>query len=326
MLRLEMAQPNGSLYRRGRIWWISYYADGVQHRESSHSPDKHQAEILLAKRKIQPSAADNRKVEDLLRALREHFLLSEKSSWGPLIIDVHLLPYFSPLKASEVDSQAIRVYVLKRKAQGRSNSTINKEVAVLRRSFTLAEIRFPKFTALPEAPPREGFFTKEEFDAVHSHLPAHIQPIALLGYWTGCRLGEILALRWDQVDLDARTIRLRESETKSGYGRVIPLAGAVVDSLRSSKRDSKWVFTFRGERVTSIRTAWTKACRKAGVERLFHDLRRTAVRNLVRAGVPERVAMEISGHRTRSVFDRYNIVGEGELLEAMDRVVARIGG
>lgn len=262
----------------------------------------------------------------MLRALREHFLLSEKSSWGPLIIDVHLLPYFSPLKAHDVDAQSIRAYVLKRKAQGRSNSTINKEVAVLRRSFTLAELKFPKFTKLPETPPREGFFTREEFDAVYGYLPAHIQPIALLGYWTGCRLGEILALRWSQVDLEARTIRLRESDTKSGYGRVIPLAQAVVDSLKSLKRDSKWVFTFRGEPIRSIRTAWSGACRKAGVDRLFHDLRRTAVRNLVRAGVPERVAMEISGHRTRSVFDRYNIVGEGELLEAMDRVVARLGG
>ena len=207
-----------------------------------------------------------------------------------------------------------------------SNNTIyiNKEINVLRRAFTFAELKAPKFSKLPESPPREGFFSPEEFQAVYTHLPHHIKPIALMGYWTGCRVGEILSLRWKQVDLESRTVRLRAGETKSGYGRVIPLPQTVVDSLQIMKRDSEWVFTYRGEPIRSIRGGWMEACRKSGVHRLFHDLRRTAVRNLVRAGVPERVAMEISGHRTRSIFDRYNIVGEGELLCAIDKTVSHM--
>ena len=142
-----------------------------------------------------------------------------------------------------------------------------------------------------------------------------------MGYWTGCRLGELLSLRWKQVDLKARTIRLRASETKSGYGRVIPIASKALSALGRLERKGQWVFTYRGKPICGIRAGWTAACRKAGVDKLFHDLRRPAVRNLVRAGIPERVTMEISGHRTRSIFDRYNIVGESELLEAMNRVI-----
>ena len=281
-----MTQPYGSLYRRGKIWWISYYVDGIQQRESAHTKDRHEAEILLAKRKLQPVEPDGRKVASLLDALKSHYLLQGKSPWGPLLIDAHLQPNFGKLHASAIDKAVLTAYVLKRKKQGRSHSTINKEISILRRTFSLAELKFPAFPKLPENAPREGFFTEEEFRAVLEHLPQHLHPIALLGYWTGCRLGELLSLRWKQVDLKARTIRLRASETKSGYGRVIPIASEALSALERLERKGEWVFTYRGKPICGIRAGWTAACRKADVDRLFHDLRRTAVRNLVRAGVP----------------------------------------
>ena len=143
-----MTQPYGSLYRRGKIWWISYYVDSIQQRESAHTKDRHEAEILLAKRKLQPVEPDARKVASLLDALKSHYLLQGKSPWGPLLIDAHLQPNFGKLHASAIDKAVLTAYVLKRKKQGRSHSTINKEISILRRTFSLAELKFPAFPKL----------------------------------------------------------------------------------------------------------------------------------------------------------------------------------
>ncbi len=161
-------------------------------------------------------------------------------------------------------------------------------------------------------------------------LPNHQKVPLSLGYWTGMRRGEILTLRWEQVDLERGLLRLDPGTAKTGEGRVVPMVGdlpAVLTQWRlltlKEWTACPWVCHYQGKRLTRLTRAWDRAARRVGLDgKLFHDLRRTAIRNMVRAGVSERVAMTISGHKTRSVFDRYDIVSERDLHEAAARVTA----
>ena len=139
------------------------------------------------------------------------------------------------------------------------------------------------------------------------------------------RGGEIVMLRGEQIDLERGLLRLEQVTTKNNQGRLIPLVKEVTEALWQWKQQTlhrypscPWVCHFRGERLERVpKTTWQKVCDQMGLKgELFHDLRRTADRNMVRAGIPERVAMTISGHKTRSVFDRYDIVNKKDLLEA----------
>ena len=152
---------------------------------------------------------------------------------------------------------------------------------------------------------------------------------------TGWRIpSEIQTLEWRQVDFLAGELRLDPGTTKNDDGRVFPMTGEfravlerqwrVTQELAKTRgRICPWVFHRSGEPVKGFVTAWQTACRKAGCPgRIPHDFRRTAVRNLVRAGVPERVAMQLTGHKTRNVFDRYDIVNEADLRAAVQKLSA----
>jgi integrase len=138
-------------------------------------------------------------------------------------------------------------------------------------------------------------------------LPKELRPLLVVGYHTGCRVGELLSLQWRQVDLIENKIRLEPETTKNKDGRVLPIC--------------RWVFFRSGKRIQDFRESWDSACDRAKLPGLhFHDLRRSAVRNMVRAGVPEKVAMAISGHKTRAIFDRHNIVNDCDLADAAQRM------
>jgi integrase len=139
--------------------------------------------------------------------------------------------------------------------------------------------------------------------------------------FVGARIGEIIRLEWRQVDLQTLRITLDPGSTKNNEGRTLPIYGDMVEWLRIEKeiRDKEhpecpYVFRRGGKPIRNFRKSWDTATALAGVPDLVvHDLRRSAVRNMNRAGVPEKIAMQVSGHKTRSVFDRYNIVNEGDL-------------
>ena len=181
---------------------------------------------------------------------------------------------------------------------------------------------------LTENNTRQGFFERPDLEAVVAALPDYLRDFTRFAYLTGWRKGEIISLRWTDVDRDAGASRLRPEAAKTGRGRTVMLEGDLAELIdrrwqgRLFEKDGKvrvsdLVFHREGESVGDFRKAWATACQTAGVpDKLFHNLRRTAARNMVRAGVPERVAMAVTGHVTRSMFDRYNIVNEEDLRRA----------
>jgi integrase len=180
---------------------------------------------------------------------------------------------------------------------------------------------------LQEQNVRKGFFEHDEFVALRAAPPVELRPVATFGYFTGWRRREILDLTWDRVDLQTRTVRLEPGVTKNRDGRTIYLDGELFDVLVAVKQERDtwyphcpWIFPRKGVPIQGFRQAWKTACHAVGVMgKLCHDFRRTAVRDTVRAGIPERVAQQVSGHKTRSVFDRYHIVSDTDLREAAKR-------
>ncbi len=264
--------------------------------------------------------------------------------WASTIVEKHLRPAFGHLSISRINSDRVKQYTASRQAAGRANATINHELSLLRHALYLgAKSTPPKVDRVLHIPKleennvRKGFFEYEDFVKLRAALPEELRPLVAFGYFTGCRRGEILSLQWSQVDLLERVARLEPGTTKNDQARVIPLGTELYGTLTMQKaiRDQKypdcpWVFPRQGRRILQFKNAWAAACRKAGLwegddktgkpTKLFHDLRRTGVRNLVRAGVSEKVAMAVSGHKTRSVFDRYNIVDERDLKDAARRL------
>jgi len=179
---------------------------------------------------------------------------------------------------------------------------------------------------------RKGFFEAEQFAAVCRHLPAPLVPLVRFAYLTGWRLrSEILLFEWRQVDWQGRVVRLDPGTTKNREGRSFPFTAAIEallrdqhaehDRLKKEGRLVALVFHRDGERVRNFRRAWISACKAAGVPgRIMHDFRRTAVRNLERAGVSRSAAMAMVGHKTEAIYRRYAIVDAGVLREAAAKI------
>jgi integrase len=183
------------------------------------------------------------------------------------------------------------------------------------------------FPHLKEATPRKGFVEDGQYRDLTKHTRELWLRALAVAYTFGFRKGELLRMRCSQVNLGGQTIRLHRGETKSGEPRLIKMTREVLILLTAclqGKGQNDYVFTRKNSAlIRDFRGAWETLCAAAGVPYLpFHDLRRSAVRNIIRRGVPERVAMAIGGHKTRAIFDRYNIVSEADLAEAARKIEA----
>jgi len=321
------------------IWWVKFHKDGRPYYESSGSTIKGDAKRLLKDREgdivkgvaIAPRMG-SRKFKELVEDVLTDYKINAKKSYKQteLRFRLHILPYFGHLKVSLISTSTIQQYVAKRQEENAANGTINRETTLIARAFNLAKQSgkvgsIPYIPKLKENNVRKGFFEPEQFRSVHRYLPDYLQPFAHFGYLTGWRRSEISGLQWRQVDFEVARVSLDVGSTKNGEGRSLKMTYEMRELLENQKKHTlklqheegkviPSVFHRNGKPIGDFRKAWATACKKAAVPgRLFHDLRRTAVRNLVRLGIPERVCMELTGHKTREVFERYNIVSEGDL-------------
>jgi integrase len=262
----------------------------------------------------------------------------------------HVDKFFAGWPVVDISRDAVQTFIESRKKYGASPATINRNTSLLHRMLKLLSLnneylRVPEFQKLHEPKPRQGFCEPEDFRKLFDALgntetpnPALLQSFVLFLYSTGCRTGEAKSLRWDQVNLNERVIRVENEQTKNDEPRVIPLAPDVLERLAKVPKVSRTGLLFP---VRDYRKAWMSACVKAGLGTLTksprngnygdydgltpHDMRRSAVRNLRKAGVAEGVAMKVSGHKKREVFERYNIVNVADTLEAVCSVPSVFG-
>jgi len=333
----------GGIFCKRGWYYIKYYVEGKPVYEAVGSKKEQDAKRFLDAKKGQ--LAEDRYVGPVVERvtfdeLARDFLIDYEVNGRKSLRMVrgkvynHLVPFFGGKKAQKITTADVQAFIAQRQGEEASNGEINRELAALKRMYNLA-LRAEKITKKPYIPKleednaRQGFFERWEFEAVLARLPEYLRSLLTFAYYTGWRVqSEILPLTWDRVDLEAGTVRLYRGTTKNKDGRVIRLPQVLADIIEHQWQghlecypDCPFVFHRDGEQVKYFRRRWVRACQEAGiVGKIPHDFRRTAVRNLVRAGVPERVAMQICGHKTRAVFDRYNIVSAGDLEEAARRI------
>lgn len=338
----------GRVYQRGNRWWIAFYVRGDEIRESGGKTEAAAKKRLRNRQKDVHAGryvgADEEKltVDQLLDGLMSHLAL--KGAKSAASYKSHLTPvreFFALRRAVDVTPMDANEFAESVLEAGKARATVNRSLGALRQAFNLARkqgrlARIPYIGLLKEDNARQGFFERADFEAVVAHLPSPLDDFARFGYLTGWRRGEIAGLTWQTVDRAAKEVRLATS--KNGCGRVLPLEGELWDLMERRwnarhvavsegvTKIAEYVFHRTGKRIAEFRKPWAAACKAAKVPgRLFHDLRRTAARNMVRAGVSQSVAMSITGHKTQAMFLRYNITSEEDKRKALHSTQQYVG-
>jgi integrase len=326
----------GSVFPKkgSRFLYIQYYGlNGKPIQESSKSASQTVALKLLQKRQGEVTngivTVDVRKTsyEDIralliadYKAKKNKSLLTRSDGTQTICGLDHLDGYFSGWQAMRITTDVLRDYNTKKQAENLDAPTVNRHFALLRRMMRLAwresKLREPPYFPMNrENGPRKGFVTDEQFQKIRSHLPRILWPLVTFLYFKGVRLGEALLIVWPQVNLDRKEIRLEGEQTKSRSPRIAPFTDELVGMLKKQFRTDGLAFY-----STNLRKAWKNATQLAGCPGiLIHDLRRSAVRNLMDDGTQTAVAMSISGHKTEAIFQRYNITTAQQAHEAMER-------
>lgn len=326
--------------KRTKNWYIEYVVGGRTIREATAYAKRSDA-IEFLKRRV--SDALNGKIvlsnqvtfDDLKDLIVNDYRNNGRKSLAHLeqVRLPKLADVFAGTKAIDITTAAVERYKSLRLKDGAAPATLNRELAALKRMYRLGlrhglVATMPYISLLTEHNVRKGFFELDQFRAILKHLPTEYHALFEIAYITGWRIrSELLTRQWRHVDFSDRGwLRLEPGEAKDATaGRefqfttwtreVLERQRAWVSKIeRRAKTVIPWVFCRSdGEAIRDYYTAWREACKSAGIERIPHDFRRTAVRNFERAGVPRTTAMAMVGHKTESIYRRYSIVDQAML-------------
>jgi len=343
----------GAVRKVGRVFWIRYTVDGRRREERTDATNETEARRLLNERLgdiskgVVPAAASRVRLSELYDDLKADYRNKSQDLETLGVRWKHLEPVFGREYVRNVTHSRMQAYVECRRDEGAADQSIKNEVAVLRRMIRLGYAQ-RKVTQLPPFPTvkannvRAVFFEDDEIERLLKALPEvmaegrdvgnqWIIPFVVVARWVGARRNELLRLERRQLDLSIGKISLDAGSTKNGDGRVFYLPPAALAAIRewdagtqALERERgiivRYVFHRRGRGPISEfpYTVWHAACEKAQLagRRILHDFRRTAARSYRRSGVSEGVVMKILGHKTRSMFERYNIKNEDDLRDA----------
>jgi integrase len=335
--------------KRSLVWWMQYAATDKPVRQSTGRKDQAEAfnELLKiagkrASAQILNSAPERVTIGELLDLLEASYEL-KRTLVDLKVRTAKLRERFGAMRAIDLRKSDLMALVESLRALGRQPATTNRYLANLHRAFQLGAdedpplvLRIPSFPWQDESDNvRQGILDRDIYVALRDNLAPHARLVLVIGYYVGMRRGEILGLRWDQIDFEAGLIRLERKQTKNKLARVVPIYGEMRAHLDMAlaERDAKypdcpWVVQFNGSRVYDLKTAWKAGLKRANisVHLLVHDLRRTALSNMEEAGIPRHRAMQYSGHKTESVYRRY-LVGSSKAVAkdaaTMERFHAR---
>lgn len=335
--------------RKTRVWYAKFYVNGKAVCVPTEKEDRDEAIAFLRRKMAEAESAGfvsaemgQVKMGALFDLLLKWYGLKERRSAYDVERKIEkasgLREWFGRMRASQVTGAELARYVAARRKQKPrpANATINRELAYVRRAMKLGAeqypplvARIPKFEMLPEADPREGMLTHEQYRAVRDALPPYARLALVIGYHTGARKGEIVKILRASVDLKAGRIEIPARAAKNKRARYLPVYGQMAAEIEMAIAAGNPACPFliqrEGAALHDFEKAWSTACELAKVpDALFHDLRRTALTNMIEAGFSEKEAMEISGHRTRAVFDRYHIVSARRMREMGARLEAHL--
>ena len=329
-------------------WYIALYWKGREQRLSvakllGKSPQavteqdawralRQQRKTILSDRYRGPQA-ERLTVKEVVEDYRRHLALRNASGLrGNQAKFDRVETDLGDVRVAELKTPTIERWTASLLEKGYAPGTVDTTLGCLRSALNYAR-KSDRLASAPYIPmlhpdnARRVFFEREEVARLIALLPAPLDAAVRFASLTGWRHEEVLGLSWAWIDRAGGVITLPRS--KNGSGRTVPLVGelaALIDTLWESRKHGplcEWVFHRKGKPVRWIAGPWKLACAQAGIPgKVFHDLRRTAVRDMVRAGVSETVAMTISGHRSRSIFDRYNITSERDREQALLRTDA----